>query len=220
VKRLLAVVSVLFTVVYAVNFGSFCLDEGRSSLDRSAKHASEVRSAPSGRSATSDFLGNWRGSPWQEVSVLAAAPFEVLAIASLWFQFLAPAAIYSDATAMARLERGVRASGPASVSLRCGGRVGAVNYFGRWHFGLNDDPRLFRVEVHPQGLWIRPRLMPAFAIESSTIAAMKLTSGNKREGVEIHHTSSEIDTPVVLWCGDCAELLPALERMAGKRVDA
>ena len=220
VKRLVGVVSVLFTVLYAVNFGSFVLDTGPSKLGRSEDHASTGGPGSSGRSATSDPLDGWRGSPWQEVSVLAAGPFAVLAVAFLWFQFLAPAAIYSDATAMARLERAVRTSGPASVSLRCGGRVGAVNYFGRWLFGLNDDRRLFRVEVHPQGLWIRPNLMPAFAIQSSAIAAMRLASDSKGKGVEIHHTSPEIDTPVVLWCGDCAMLLPALERVAGKRVEA
>ncbi len=220
VKRLVGVVSVLFAVLYAVNFGSFVLDTGPSKLGRSEDHASTGRPDSSGHSGTPHPLGGWRGSPWQEVSVLAAAPFAVLAVAFLWFQVLAPAAVYNDATAMAKLERAVRTSGPASVSLRCGGRVGTVNYFGRWLYGLKDDPRLFKVEVHPQGLWIWPRLMPAFAIQSSTIAALRLASDSKGEGVEIHHTSPEIDTPVILWCGDCAVLLPALERMAGIRVEA
>lgn len=115
----------------------------------------------------------------------------IVAISGVMFYF-SPHFAYVNGMPNPQVVTEVRRSGRPLVSVRTAGGVGAVWF--KWP-GLG-------VVVHPGGVVFSPAGMPPFALKHTEITKV-VRSWAFRRLIEFHHTSAEVESPVMLgvWFG-------------------
>jgi hypothetical protein len=187
----LALLSGVVVVVGIVNFATFRVD-----FDRVG--GSAVSPPPSdGRFFVSDHgdskevdEGTWIRIRRHERSLFITHPLAMIAMFYLLVRHVGPAIMYrGPADLRAAAEKRIRSDGPPLAKCRCGGRIGSISM----------SVPLVRVEVHSEGLWIKPFCIEPIAIPSTQITGIRNGSGWISARKEILHTSTFVDSPIVLF---------------------
>ena len=206
-RSILAILSVAAIVIAAVNFISFIVETQRLGGDALNGYEREGHFYISSHGDTKEVdERTWRYNRIHAISVFLTHPLGMLAMGYLLVQYMFPAFIFRGTReARAESERAVRSSGAPWATFRCGGRVGSLNVGGS----------LLRVVVYPGGLWIKPILMPPFAIAASELVEVKLAKKWLAHGIEVGHSSLCVANPVFLAPVKDPPVLAAFQRLAG-----
>lgn len=138
------------------------------------------------------------------VYLLIWLPLIILSGSYLMIHYGFPRAMFHGGKSDPRTVTAVRESGPSFLTFRCGGRIGRASF----------DGPLLEVAVYPNGIWIKPVLMPEMAIEakdllwirnrSRTIVLGPAFEPNKvrirmrPQASEIEHKSDYVRKPLIL----------------------
>ena len=122
----------------------------------------------------------------------------------LLFQHFFPAAVYRKSYKdIALTVKAVRQEDTAQKKVRCGGQLGSLHISGP----------LIGAEVYSRGLVIKPLFMPPFAILADEMKSVKVKQGFWDKGVEIEHTSPQVNNPIRLRCENDKAFCFALESL-------
>jgi hypothetical protein len=208
-RPILAILSVATIVIAVVNFIGFVAETGRLGGDALSGYERDGHFYVSSHGDAKEVDEHtWRRNRIHAISMFATHPLGMLAMGYLLVQHIFPAFIFRGTReARAESERAVRASGTPWATFRCGGRIGILNIGGP----------LLRVSVHPGGLWIKPILMPPFAIAAFELVEVKLAEKWLVRGIEVGHSSLCVVTPIILAPIKDSATMAALHRLAGAK---
>lgn len=143
----------------------------------------------------------WQENRTQAISLFLTHPLAMAALFYLLLNDIFPRMIFRGLTEeRERKEQEVCASHTPQASFSCGGKIGFLNFGGP----------LLKVAVYSQGLHCKPLFMPAFGILSTEIKSVSLQNSFLRNGIKVVHISSEVASPLFLYCSSNAAAIAAL----------
>jgi hypothetical protein len=207
-KKALGIASLLVVLVGIVNFITFYSESLRLGGDAMSGHQADGRFYLSNHGVPKEVTEEaWRHSLWHSRTVFVTHPLAMLAMVYLAFQFILPAMVYRGArAAIASTERRVREFGPALRSKRCAGRIGKVNFGGP----------LLRVVIYSRGVWIKPIFMAPIGVPSTQVTGVVERTGWMSKIIEISHSSTQVPSPILLFCGGDSAMAASLRAMVSR----
>lgn len=201
-KNFIRALCLLVIAVGAINFVTFIATSQHLGGDALNGYQANGRYYVSNHGHSTEVSpSEWQKNRFQAISVFATHPLAIAAMFYLLFSDLFPKMIFRGrAEERERKEQEVRASHTPQVSFSCGGKIGLLNFGGP----------LLKVTVYPQGLHCKPLFMPAFGILSTEIKSVNLQNSFLWKRVNIVHISSEVASPLFLYCHNNEAAIAAL----------
>jgi hypothetical protein len=201
-KSLLTILCTAVVLVAAVNFISLIVECERLGGDAGNGYQKDGHFFVSDHGHTTEVdEAIWRRNRLHSNSVFVTHLLALLPAGYLIFQVVFPKFLFrGDEESLARTERQVRQSGLVRTPVRCGGRIGNLNF----------SAPLIRVALYSDGLWIKPVFMRPFGILSSEITGVAAWKGFFSKGIEISHRSDHVVGPVILFLAKPHALVTSL----------
>jgi hypothetical protein len=140
------------------------------------------------------------------VSVFITHPLGIAGMGYLLFTWIFPRALRRGSDEEhAALVRLIVGHGAPLAEGRYSGLIGGVSFRGP----------LLKVAVYPAGVVIKPIFMQALALALNEITAVRFDRVFFRQAVTIHHSSSLVRKPVVIYCSADDPLVMTLRSLVG-----
>jgi hypothetical protein len=189
VKIALTILAISLVIIGFANFISFLNEEEHLGGDAINGYSKDGHFYVTSHGKSKEISeADWNHNKKHSISVIVTHPLLMLSMAYLMFQYLFPLSVYrGDRQAMEQHAASLSKSNLIS-SKSCGGRIGSFS-----------GP-LLRVQLFETGMIIHPLFMRRFGIEFSQIKSVDAKYGLLCPGVEIIHSSQQIQNPIILNC--------------------
>lgn len=125
----------------------------------------------------------------------------------LMAQYLLPLIVYSSSQkVIMEKNRVVESSGKVLEEVTCGGKIKGINFNGP----------ILRIILYPSGFIIKPILMPAISILLNEIIRIESGKVMMTNSTIIHHSSSIIASPLMLFLPKTSSIVIKMEEIKSK----